>query len=81
MTGKVNIKVINELILSIDEIEEEKNVIKKDDTEIDVENNSRDINHDYFDNNQNEIKIYNSINTDWKNNHKDSNSENDKKKN
>ena len=67
MTGKVNIKDINELILSIDEIEEEKNVIKKDDTEIDVENNSRDINDDYFDNNKNEIKIYNSINTDLEN--------------
>jgi hypothetical protein len=51
----------------MNEIEEEKYVIKKDDTQNDAENNSRIINDDYFDDNKNEIKTYNSINTDLEN--------------
>ena len=51
----------------MNEIEEEKYVIKKDDTQNDAENNSRIINDNYFDDNKNEIKTYNSINTDLEN--------------
>lgn len=67
MTSNININAINELILNLEEIEEEKNIINHDKTEIKNENNISDYNDDSFEDNKNEIKIYNSINTDLNN--------------